>query len=53
MEHEYLKATMNEFLGRDQLCECIIGEGDMSIFEYAPRKWPKTHTQKLFLSIFE
>ena len=22
----------------------------MSIFEYSPRKWPKSHTQRLFLS---
>ena len=29
------------------------GGGGMSIFEYSPRKWPNTHTQKLFLSIFE
>ena len=27
------------------------GGADMRIFEYPPRKWPKTHTQKLFLSI--
>ena len=30
-----------------------IFEYFMSIFEYSPRKWPKTHAQKLFLSIFE
>ena len=29
------------------------GWGDMSIFEYSPQKWPKTHAKKLFLSIFE
>ena len=26
------------------------GGGGMSIFEYSPRKWPKSHTQKIFLS---
>ena len=26
------------------------GGGDMSIFESSSRKWPNTHTQKLFLS---
>ena len=26
------------------------GGGGMSIFENSPRKWPKTHNQKLFLS---
>ena len=25
-------------------------KGGMNMFEYSARKWPKTHTQKLFLS---
>ena len=25
----------------------------MSLFENSPRKWPNSHSQKLFLSIFE
>ena len=27
-----------------------IGGGGHMYFEYSPLKWPKTHTQKLFLS---
>ena len=31
-------------------CHVVLGGGgDMSIFDYSPRKWAKTHTQKLFL----
>ena len=29
------------------------GGGDMRINENSPRKWPKTHSQKLFLRINE
>ena len=32
---------------------CVLdrgGGGDMSIFDYSPRKWPENLTQKLFLS---
>ena len=29
------------------------GGKDMRIFENSLRKWPKTHSQKLFLRIFE
>ena len=28
----------------------VMGGGGMSIFEYSSRKWPKTHTQKPFMS---
>ena len=28
------------------------GGGDISIFENSPRKWPNSHLQKLFLSLF-
>ena len=28
------------------------GGGGMSIFKYSPRKWPMSHTKKLFLSNF-
>ena len=30
-----------------------VGGGDMSLFENYPRKWPNSHSQKLFLSLFE
>ena len=29
------------------------GGGYMSLFENIPRKWPNSHSQKLFLSLFE
>ena len=40
-----------------QCAVCLLcwggGGGDMRINENSPRKWPKTHSQKLFLRINE
>ena len=37
----------------DTIVSVLLDMGDMSIFKKSPQKWPKTHTQKLFFSIFE
>ena len=29
------------------------GGGDMSLFENSPQKWPNSHSQKLFWSLFK
>ena len=35
-----------------KICKDCVGGGDMRINENSPRKWPNSHSQKLFLRIF-
>ena len=35
-------------VAKDRYLDTIQGGGRMSIFEYSPRKWPKTPTQIIF-----